>query len=792
MYNTYRHRHQARTSPLDIEPPWVKGTVGDQGELLRLADITGPVKVEVYAHGGLKGEWVKVRWASKASSGKKHTAAVPPYESPLVEITRDNAAFDVDIPKEEANLRAGRVAVSYEVYKDDGSIVPSPAHELDVEAGGTDLRPVEVAEAVDGTILLADVPATGATVRAPNQPGVPAGSTVRFFWEGSDAIGSPVRGYDEVTASGSVPTEGKLPKGDLQRVAGKIAIRYTVDTTKVFPARAGLAEHSESEWIQFDVVGAASYPQPRVEETGGTDTLLPHAARDGATVLIEADLVATDSVTATFGEYTSPSHAGSRPLRIKIPAAIVGAHMGQRVDVLYTVTRGNASPSEVLPLNIGRISDGDAQLPKPRIDRADTGTNVLDLSTFTEDPEVLVDPWLLVGVGQTVWLNIQGTDGDGKPASIILYSGAPVTSTMIERGLEIAVDRAILETWENASNLIVTCKVNFRGGSEADAVTFPTSTFTLRTGGSAVRGRMYEIEEFEDPTVVVPNGQTYRLRFARIRPLGGRLQSATTNGTYLKGRHARLYEQLASVTARITLDHAAIAAQLDVKPSNASFPMQVIAYDTEGEEIERQSATTETRIRIRPTGNQRVASLDIISAQGYNADFDNLQVTTGGTWDLRPVPLTENFNDLPLRAYGDHYEFDRWFINANGGDVAIENAPGGMHGHVLAIHMDPEGKVHQLTPQFAVCPRIHVSLYMRSSSITSYYASVSIVYINREDLSLRTVTRTNVLMSQSTQRVIFDGVGDVARDVEYVSHVRVVHNNGNTVATVFYDDITFE
>ncbi|MGF6496244.1 hypothetical protein ABIE56_004447 [Luteibacter sp. 621] len=791
MITTYRAHRPIKSTITAIEPPWVKGTVNDEGKVLRLADVTGPsVQVEVYSHGGLKGEWIKVRWASVAAAWLQNVDAVPPYESPLIEITRDNAALDVAIPKDEANARAGRVAVSYEVYKAQGGTVPSPIYNLDVEAGGS-LMPVEVAEAVDGKILLANVPPGGATVRAPSQASIPSGSTVRFFWEGTDVGGQPVKGYDEVRSTGGSATEGTLPKADLQRVAGKIAIRYTVDTPLPAGVSASPEDHFESEWVQFDVVGAASYPAPRVEETGGADTLLPHAARDGATVLIEADLVATDSVTVTFGSYTSPPQAGSRPLRIKVPPPVVGQHLGQLVDVFFTVTRGGTSQSQVLALNIGRLNDGDPQLPKPRIDRADTITNILDLSTFTESPEVLVDPWLLIGVGQTVWLNLQGFDGDGKPATIIIYSGTPVTQDMIATGLEVPVDRGLLETWQNASNLIATCKVNFSGGSEGGAVVFTTSTFKLLTGGTAIRGRMYEIEQFEDPATIVPNGQTYRLRFARIRPIGGRLQSASTNGTYLKGRHVRLNEQLASVTARITLDHAATAAQIDVKPSSASFPLQVIAYDTDGIEINRYPATSETRLRIKPTGTQRVAALEVISPQGYYADFDNLQVTTGGTWDIRQTPVTETFNDLPLGTHGDHYEFDRWYINANGGEVAIENAPGGMHGHVLAIHMDPEGKVHQLTPQYAVCPRIHVSLYVRASSVTGHAADVSVIYINREDLTLRTVNK-RVQLSQSAQRVIFDAVSDVARDVEYVSHIRIVHSNGTTVTTVFYDDITFE
>jgi hypothetical protein len=782
-----------RISPLaDPEPPWVQDTVDDAGVLLRLSDIASDqVTVEVYSHQGVVGESVKLRWAGIASSSRSAPSAVPTYETAWEPVVRNNGTLYMLVPKAEANFRAGHVAVSYEVFKLDGSTASSPRFELDV-VGALGLAPIEVEGAHDGTIRLADVPVDGATMSVPRQAALPAGSTIRFFWEGADATNQPVRGFADAFDNGHTPTTAKLPRPDLQRVVGKIALRYTVDTATARARVVRPLDHYESDWVAFTVMPAATLPAPRVEETGGADTLVPYAARDGATVAIDADLVATDSVTVTFGSYTSQAQPGARPLRIVVPPSAIAKHLDSQIDVFYTVTRGSTSQSQALVLHVGALSDGDAQLPTPRIDRADSLTRVLDLSTFMDDPIALVDPWLLMGAGQTVWLRVDGTAADGRPATAILYSGAPVRPEQLATGLEAAIDRAVLEDWKSGSELTVTCKVNFSGGAEASAVSFNSIVYVLQTGGGAVSGRMYELEPFEDPSSVLANGITYRLRFATIRPLGGRLQSSsTTRPPYLVGRHAYLQEQLASVTARINFDHPAQQVQMGIRPSNNGFPAQVIAYDGEGGEIGRSSPSAEGWVRFAADGTRGVAALEIISQPGYGVDFDNLLVTTGSPWDVVRTPHTESFDDLPLGSHGHHFEFDRWFINADGGLVAIENAPGGMNRQVLAIHMDPAGSVHQLTPQYAICPRIRTSLYMRSSAVTSHRATVNVVYINREDLTFRTVAKA-ITLSQSAQRVVFDAVNDVARDTEYVSHIRVVNQNGTLISTVFYDDITFE
>jgi hypothetical protein len=575
----------------------------------------------------------------------------------------------------------------------------------------------------------------------------------------------------------------------LERVAGKIAVRYVADSGR-------LDDHMESPWVTFTVAGAAIWPAPGVAETGGSDTLLPVAARDGATVVIDADLVATDQVMVSFGSYTSAAVNGARPLQVKVPPSAVAQHLGETIIVSYTVTRnGSPGTSSSLPLHIGTFLDRDAQLPTPRIDRADDSTGIINLGEFAGDPVALVDPWLLMAIGQTVWLRVEGTRQDERPDTIILYSETPVDRDMMSTGLQAVIARSLLEAWKNASEIVVTCKVNFRGGDEAGAILLTPKSYRLRVSAPPVQGRAYELEEFEDPAATVGNGTVYRLRFATIRPVGGRIQMAsTTLPPYLAGRHPFLYESAAGVTATIRLDHPAQVVTIGVRPRNTSFLASVTARDIDGNELWRQPVTAPEIVRFPPRGTpgtSPIASLDLQSQAGQTVDFDKLLVETGSTWDIKIPPVIETFDDLPLGGHGNHYEFDRWHINAEGGIVEIENAPGGMTRKALAIHMDPgAGRIHQLTPQYAVCPRIGISLTMRSSATSAHQATIQVVYINREDRGLRTISRT-VSLSSSAQYIVFNAVGDLARDTEYVSHLRVAHA-GNLGSTVFYDDITFE
>ncbi|KAF1007339.1 MAG: hypothetical protein GAK28_01978 [Luteibacter sp.] len=769
----------------DREPPWVRGTVDDAGKVLRIGDLKGqPVEVEVYAHQGAVGEHIRVRLRSRS------TLATPPYETAWKEVTRAGQTLVFDIPNNEANDRAGTVLIDYELA-DAGE--RSPVYELQFEAS---LKPqaVQVKEAVDGQIRLSDVPAAGATLSAPHQTLIPAGSTIRFEWEGRDTNNSPVRGWETGYDNGHTATEVKLPKADLQRIVGQVAIRYTVDTS----ARGRPEEHYESDWVDFAIVAEAVFPKPRVLEADGQGNLHPIQARNGATVRIDADLVATDQVTVTFGDYTSAPVSGKRPLDVVIPAGMVGAHMGQTVQVGYTVQRGSRrssllEASEWLEIKVQMLSE--QELPQPRIDRADMDTKVLDLGSFAGDPVLLVDPWSLMGTNQTVWLRIDGTK-DGQPAQLIIWSGEKVTDPMMGTGPQVAIPRDTLTGWDNATNITITCKVNFSGGAEAGALIFPTTTYKLLVGSDAITGRMYELEEFEDPTAVIPNGEIYRMRFATIRAMGGRLQSASSGNPspqrpYLTGRYALLNENGASVTAEIELDHSAERVRLGVMAGNANFPVNVIAYDSQREVIGRDSVGQAKFATFNAIGARRIKSLEVVSQASQQARFDNMLITTGNPWDVRRTPFTETFDELPLGFKGTHYEFDNWHITASGGEIAIELAPGGMSRQVLAIHMSPDGRSHYLTPQYAVCPRIRTSLYMRSSSTTTHTAVVYLTYINHQDQTDRTVQK-NITLSQSAQRVVFDAVNDVAKDTEYVSHIRVVNNNAALITTVFYDDITFE
>ncbi|WP_291777908.1 hypothetical protein [Luteibacter sp.] len=759
--------------------PWVENV--DAEGVLHLNTVKDNVVILAEMHEGRPGSRIRVHWVP-GRGGE--------WLSEWQAVNRYNQTLTFNMPVSEASTRAGEVSVTY--VRDDGiRMVTSFPRNIRVEAA-VQLLPVEVREARGNQIRLSDVPGEGATLIAARQPAIPAGSTITFSWEGRDASGAIVEGDAIGYDNANQPTQVKLPRTDLQRIAGQIAIRYVAAPDNRNGSGAQPLADLVSDWVNFDVIAMTSYPAPTVREADSQGMLHPIQAKYGATVRIDADLIASDRLTVYFGDHVAPTVSGSRPLDVVIPADVVGAHMGRTIDVRYTVERnGDQDGSATTRITIVSFEQGDPLLPIPRIDRAIQGT--VDLGAFTDDPRVLVDPWMLMGVGQTMWVRIDGVKA-GQPTSLPLYSRELVTTDMLARGLDIAAARAQLSRWDNNSDITGVCKVNFAGGDEAGAIVFRAITYRLLVGQAAIGGRLVELEEFDDPPAVVANGQAYRLRFATIRAVGGRIQ-ATSGGTapYLVGRQILLQETGVPVTARIAFDHPAAAVQLGVMSSNVNFPVTVVAYGRDERELGRRSATTAGWVQFSGSDSDTILALEVISPPSYAARFDNLLVTTGDPWDVRRGEVRETFNDLSLGYKGTHYEFDRWQVTANGGDIEITQAPAGMSGHALAVHLNPQGRIHHLTPQFAISPRVRVELSVRSSATTNHGATVELVYLNHSDrLTTRTV-RKNITLSQSTQRVLFNAVNELARDSEYISHFRVVNTTNDTlITTVFYDDIVIE
>ncbi|KAF1007340.1 MAG: hypothetical protein GAK28_01979 [Luteibacter sp.] len=756
--------------------------------------IVGSTDIDVVCEGheALKDDHMIVRWRSIASP-----PTWTPYDTEPQTVPRNRYPMTFAVPAAALKDRPGEGVFEYTVNDDDLS---DPLR-LEVRSA-TRLAPAILVEAeADDTLYLADL--TGdATLRAENQPELmPPGSAIVFEWEGRDAQGAPVTGSVTGYTNGHDPTDKPLPYGDLERVED-IAVRYRVDTTQARVPATRRATRMETDWRFYRVVPRAiTWPAPGVIELTG-DTLVPVAARDGATVEILADLVASDEVRIVFGDYTSPPLNGSRPLRHVVPPGEVARHLNSSVVVQYSVIRqGREGESAPLPIHVGGFQQDDPQLPQPRIDIEEG--DLIDLRHHDQDPHVVVAPWILMATRQTVWLSIDGLDKNGELVSIRLLVGEPVRDAWLGTGIDVAVPHEKMQALRDRSSIVVTCEVNFRGGDHADAVIFRRRTYTLRTGSGVAPGRAWEADDLEDFVGPLANRWWHalkgwrwdttgvRLRFMTIRQLSGDLYANRANAglaPYIEGNAAYSFE--GGAKTKIVLDTPAPYVRIGVGPVGPGIPTHLVAYDESGARIDIVERDTPGWVEFKAQANGRTVSRIELWSLGHGiAWFDNILVETGENWSLEPEPVFEDFDHLERGNYGPRLEFATWSINADRVDIEVATAPGGMVGHAIAIHMDPEGHVHQFTPRFAIHPNQSIQLKIRGSAATPHSAVVRVAYFNRDDRTLRAVTRT-ISVQQGTQLVTFNRPTDLPRENEIVSHISVVHANGSQPVTVFYDDLS--
>lgn len=109
-------------------------------------------------------------------------------------------------------------------------------------------------------------------------------------------------------------------------------------------------------------------------------------------------------------------------------------------------------------------------LPAPAVPEADQATKVLDLNAFEGDAHVTVVPWPFIALGQTIWLTLTGPSG---VPTIKLLEGYAIQAAEVSGGLNVVINRADLETFEDESEVLVVCKVGFAGASDEEGVTLP-------------------------------------------------------------------------------------------------------------------------------------------------------------------------------------------------------------------------------------------------------------------------------------------------------------------------------
>ncbi len=137
----------------------------------------------------------------------------------------------------------------------------------------------------------------------------------------------------------------------------------------------------------------------------------------------------------------------------------------------------------VLPL-----SQDDLLRAKPKIlQAANNGDGPeLDVNTLTGSASVRIDSWPHIAAGQYVWLHLAGTKIDGSDYEPTLWgdaNGSRVSDKWVSDGFATNSTASLgdLQGLRDGSTLTVGFKAAFdQRNVEAEAVTFPSRTYTIR------------------------------------------------------------------------------------------------------------------------------------------------------------------------------------------------------------------------------------------------------------------------------------------------------------------------
>ncbi|PTR33845.1 hypothetical protein C8J98_10230 [Luteibacter sp. OK325] len=368
-------------------------------------------------------------------------------------------------------VAGGKVTVSYEVQTPGNIIVSSEALSLAVKTGsGSVGLPPAIVEGAspDNTLDPADV-GDSIVVHVPANAGFLPGDKIQVVWQGV-GVGGSFTTLPEAANTAGVRFE--VDKSVLGPNAGQ---RVTVYYILIRPG----VDDEDSDKRHITVLEDSSegdLPAPTVAEApaGILDPITVPVT--GVTVVVpaRADLVSGDSVTVTFGNYTSsPPQAAQPGMTILVPPGEIARHLGKSISVFYTRWRGGvATNSDVMTLQVLAIEDNDAQVVPPSFVQAN-GTFVLDLNTFTGDATIQVTAWPLMAIGQRYWVKVGAWDIPTDPVTTV-------------GDFTLTLNRDLLDTLPDGATLRIRLLVSFDGGGTTTAKPFDSSPYTARAALSLV------------------------------------------------------------------------------------------------------------------------------------------------------------------------------------------------------------------------------------------------------------------------------------------------------------------
>lgn len=299
------------------------------------------------------------------------------------------------------------------------------------------------------------------------------GDVIAWYWEtraeGMLTMGSRTLRLSEV----GLPLTILCP-GDLIRMLGDGARYATYDVT----SRAGYKSQL-SRYVLLDVDTTPvprHFPPPTLAYLSGapvSGTLDPLQALQGVNVLVPAAAVFYEGEVAQV-QWAAGTTLGSTEVNVPISgvgpwyglidAQYIGAHMGKSVAVRYRLLGDDdLAPSSTLTLYVSGIEPN--RFPKVESKAAKANPGIVSLARVpAEGDELKLPRWPLIAGYHRIRLSVDGTLGNGIPATQPLLQGSVLTPGQLANGIRELLPRTWLARLRPLSNLTLRASVSFDGG----------------------------------------------------------------------------------------------------------------------------------------------------------------------------------------------------------------------------------------------------------------------------------------------------------------------------------------
>lgn len=394
--------------------------------------------------------------------------------------------------KDLQNLTDGsQLNLVLEVLFDDGlPLQPFPIRTYQIKtAPEYALGALELVGATGDVIELGVVSGDPVTVHTHAYIGQTAGDRILLSWAGVAADGTPLtysREYTVLAGGEAGEVRFEVPRANLESLGGgTLQLSY-----QIIKVDGGI---QNSPITTYSVTATTlNLPPPAVLEST-PDGLAPMRVINGATVQIIYPNPLPSDVIALLWNGKNDAVAwqnGAATITFSVPPSEIGLVVGKTIDVQYAVRRGTTwSTSPALRLNVLPLMEGDFKMPK--VTQATDGTlGVLDLSTFTGDAEIIIEPWPFIKEGQRVWL-----DMTGGTAPLPILDKHQVAQGEDTRGISSLISRANLELIDDKKVIEFPAKVQLDGSdSSVGASNFPLLKLQLlyRGAGSGSGSENFE------------------------------------------------------------------------------------------------------------------------------------------------------------------------------------------------------------------------------------------------------------------------------------------------------------